>query len=95
MKRLFVVPLSAKRWNILTAQAKELLSFRRTEGSNIKISSVALTLQSGREAMSKRVAFIIRDLDELMQQLELFVKGRQIYIHTEGDILSSKDTLDF
>lgn len=93
---LFLIPLSAKRADCLAVYASELLFFlRRSKGPDISLSSLAYTLQRGREGMQKRVAFVIRDLDELMLQLDLFIKGEaDPKITVQGDTLSSKEGLD-
>ncbi|MBV9495834.1 MAG: polyketide synthase dehydratase domain-containing protein, partial [Acidobacteria bacterium] len=71
-----LVPLSARSDAELLEQAQRLLAFLETSTPNL--ADVAYTLQVGREAMEKRVAFVVRDLDEMIEALEDFIAGEPV-----------------
>lgn len=71
-----LVPLSALRPEQLAARARQLLGHLRADGTRCDIRSVAYTLQTGRDAMSQRVAFVVGSLDALRAGLEAFLHGR-------------------
>jgi acyl transferase domain-containing protein/enoyl-CoA hydratase/carnithine racemase/NAD(P)-dependent dehydrogenase (short-subunit alcohol dehydrogenase family)/acyl carrier protein/2-polyprenyl-3-methyl-5-hydroxy-6-metoxy-1,4-benzoquinol methylase len=64
----FIIPLSAKSREQLRQKSRELLEFIR--GSDLKLASLAYTLQVGREAMEERTGYVVRSVGELADQLE-------------------------
>ncbi|TCS93647.1 SDR family NAD(P)-dependent oxidoreductase [Hazenella coriacea] len=70
-----IIPLSARNKERLQAYAKKLLAFLHDE---IHLSELAYTLQVGREAMEERVAFVVKDVPELIEKLESFVEGQEL-----------------
>ncbi len=75
---IFLVPLSAKNTDRLNAYAEKLFVFLKQEHDDItSLSDLAYTLQVGREAMECRLIFIVRNLEELIEKLESFIKGNK------------------
>ncbi|MBV9496787.1 MAG: polyketide synthase dehydratase domain-containing protein, partial [Acidobacteria bacterium] len=72
----YLIPLSAKSDRQLIALAKRLLAFLET--ATPSLADVAYTLQVGREAMEKRVAFVVEDMDDLLETLSAFVAGQPL-----------------
>ncbi len=73
-----VVPLSAKTDTGLQAYAERLLRFLEiaTErGQALEIADLVYTLQTGREAMSRRVAFVVDSIDGLRTSLQRYLDG--------------------
>jgi polyketide synthase PksM len=74
-----VIPLSAKTAVQLDQKAKDLLSFirrQRDQKSEIDLSSLAYTLQAGRDAMEYRLGFIVNSVDQLADKLHAYVNGK-------------------
>jgi len=71
---LHLIPLSAKTKNSLEQKLTDLLTWiEKTEKDpiqNFTISNIAYTLQIGRSHLSVRCAFIVKDLQDLKQQLK-------------------------
>ncbi|MES2939420.1 MAG: amino acid adenylation domain-containing protein [Pseudomonadota bacterium] len=88
----FVVPLSAKTRERLDVYARELLGFLRAQAGT-DLERLAYTLQVGREAMTSRVAFVVRDLAQLLEQLQLFVDGKTASDCFIGDTLQGRPGL--
>ncbi|MCX8128558.1 MAG: SDR family NAD(P)-dependent oxidoreductase [Clostridia bacterium] len=62
---------------------------------NIDIVNLAYTLQVGREAMEERVAFIVRDDQELINKLTAFAENMEpIEGCWQGQIKNNKDTIE-
>jgi len=90
-----LVPLSAKTEESLKAYTKKLwlflkaeLSYRKEKSQSSLLSgrvlnpvNIAYTLQVGREDMTERVVFLIRNISELMEKLQDFSKGKQAIEH--------------
>ncbi|MFH6942770.1 SDR family NAD(P)-dependent oxidoreductase [Flavobacterium sp. FlaQc-50] len=72
-KEPVIIVLSAKNKNRLKAYAGRLLSY--IEKTPEALQNIAYTLQIGREAMSERLAIVTSSKEELVQQLENFVKN--------------------
>ncbi|WP_373855388.1 SDR family NAD(P)-dependent oxidoreductase, partial [Desulfocucumis palustris] len=66
-------------------------------GNNeINLFNLAYTLQVGREAMEERVAFIVKDIPELMDKLEAFAEAKESIDNCwRGRVKHSKETIDF
>ncbi|MCX7747899.1 MAG: SDR family NAD(P)-dependent oxidoreductase [Clostridia bacterium] len=43
----------------------------------INLADLAYTLQIGREAMRHRVAFVVKDMDEFIEKLEMYISGQE------------------
>ena len=70
--RTVVVPLSARTADQLVQKVRDLLVFlerTRERGEAISLSSLAYTLQVGREERDERIAFVVDSLDALMSAL--------------------------
>jgi amino acid adenylation domain-containing protein len=73
-----IIVLSGKDTGRLRASAENLLAFLKeasTTGQILSATEIAWTLQSGREAMDERLAFVARDLKELEEKLGAFLSG--------------------
>ncbi|WP_220029850.1 SDR family NAD(P)-dependent oxidoreductase [Paenibacillus sp. S25] len=90
-----IIVLSAKNEERLKKQAERLLAVMR-EGqlSESSLPDVAYTLQVGREAMEERLAVIAGSMQELVDKLEGFLKGRdgipELY---RGQVKRNKEAL--
>jgi polyketide synthase PksL len=72
-----LVPLSAKTEESLKAYVQKLLEFCRGQQADLLgIHRMAFTLQTGRQAMEWRVAFLANDMRELCPRLEAFLAGK-------------------
>ncbi|MGA1867996.1 MAG: thioester reductase domain-containing protein [bacterium] len=69
----YIIILSAKNRERLTAYATKLLEFIRT--ANCSLADMAYTLQVGREAMEERLALVVSDMGELSSRLIEYCKG--------------------
>ncbi|SUX55285.1 Polyketide synthase PksL [Chromobacterium vaccinii] len=75
---VFIAPLSARTPEHLRQRALDLLERLRAGG--IDIRDLARTLQSGREPMIERAAFVAASSKELQAQLEVFIRdGRATF----------------
>lgn len=76
-----IIPLSARKRDRLQAYAESLLTFlnqKEQEGQlhHLQLPSLAYTLQTGREAMTERVVFLVNEMDELISALTDFCAGK-------------------
>ena len=84
----FIVPLSARTRAQLLQKARDLSEFLHGPGNDgesteqrlgspraIDLSSVAYTLQVGREAMEERLVFVVKSVDQLVERLSAYVGG--------------------
>ncbi|MGM3182114.1 SDR family NAD(P)-dependent oxidoreductase [Dickeya oryzae] len=69
-----IVPLSAKTTAALQAYAQAFVQFLQRHPAT-RLDQLAYSLQTGRDAMTKRVAFVVSDITELREQLAWFVRG--------------------
>ncbi|MEH2062924.1 MAG: SDR family NAD(P)-dependent oxidoreductase [Nostoc sp.] len=74
-----VIVLSAKNSDRLIKMADNLRCFliAKTEAKPPRLAEIAYTLQTGREAMSERLALIVNSLEELEKKLKSFVEGQE------------------
>ncbi|WP_161497244.1 SDR family NAD(P)-dependent oxidoreductase [Bradyrhizobium nitroreducens] len=72
-----VILLSGKNDERLTAQAKQLLQFTKSN-ANLSLVNMAYTLQVGREAMDARIAFTAASVGDLLDKLEQFLSGQKV-----------------
>jgi acyl transferase domain-containing protein/acyl carrier protein len=83
-----LIPLSALRREQLVARAQQLLDVIDVSNSHdgrCDLQRLAYTLQTGRDAMSHRLAFAVDSLDALRAGLEAFLHGRSgAAIHVGG-----------
>ncbi|WP_406346322.1 amino acid adenylation domain-containing protein [Streptomyces sp. NBC_00648] len=81
-----LVPLSARTRDNLAAYARELRAALASPRPTLRLRDVAYTLQVGRVAMAHRVAFVVRDLGELADELALFLDGRDSARRFTGEV---------
>jgi polyketide synthase PksL len=75
--RTVVVPLSARTQEQLQQKGRDLLEFIESSDQALDLSSLAWTLQTGREAMVERVGFVVRSLDQLTDELRAWLAGER------------------
>jgi polyketide synthase PksN len=77
--RAVIVPLSARNEERLREYAGHLLAYVKRQVhrpmSGPFLSDMAYTLQTGRDAMACRVAFLVKDASELIHGLQGFLEG--------------------
>ena len=84
---LYVIPLSAQKEDILKEYAQKLLAFLAgRKADQIKLYEMAYTLQTGRKEMRYRVVFVIRNTEELADELEAFIENKKSDGYFEGDV---------
>ncbi|HUI83780.1 MAG TPA: SDR family NAD(P)-dependent oxidoreductase, partial [Candidatus Binatia bacterium] len=89
-----MIPLSARKPEQLQEQARQLLEFVRTQAPPPDLAALAYTLQTGREPMEERAAFLVRSLDELAAKLEAYVAGQQNIEHAyQGQVRRGRDSI--
>jgi acyl transferase domain-containing protein/acyl carrier protein/SAM-dependent methyltransferase len=74
-----LIVLSAKNTDQLIKIADNLRSFliAETKVNPTLLEEIAYTLQTGREAMEERLAFIVSSLEELKNKLKSFIEGQE------------------
>ncbi|KPA11138.1 polyketide synthase, partial [Candidatus Magnetomorum sp. HK-1] len=73
-----IIVLSAKTHHQLNRYARQLIEFlyfSKDHHSPVLLSDVAYTLQTGRAAMSERLAVLVTDMDDLIEKLDMFCQG--------------------
>ena len=73
-----IIVLSARNQERLKAVVKNLLDYLNdstSHNSEFIIHNLAYTLQTGREAMEERLAFMAGDIDELIKRLQNYLSG--------------------
>ncbi|SKB12431.1 hypothetical protein PL11201_360002 [Planktothrix sp. PCC 11201] len=79
-----LIPLSAKTPECLKAYAEKLAVFlenrhlSRTTSEEISLTDLAFTLHLGREAMRERCIFLVRNIPNLIAQLNAFAKDEAL-----------------
>ncbi|MFY2558580.1 SDR family NAD(P)-dependent oxidoreductase [Corallococcus terminator] len=94
--RLVLVPLSAKTEERLRAFARALadhLTRHRETIFDSDVVSLAYTLQTGREALEQRVAFVVASTGELREALDGFLAGRTEARQRQGSGSSGEELL--
>lgn len=71
-----LVPLSARRHEQLVARARQLLNVLNADAQRCDIHRVAYTLQTGRDPMARRAAFVVESVEALRAELEAFLHER-------------------
>lgn len=89
LKKSYIIPLSARKVDQVIQQANRLLAALKSQKySEPDLVRIAFTLQTGRESMEERVAFIVSSLSELMEKLAGYVSGKgmgdQVYSGNRG-----------
>ncbi|WP_158267012.1 SDR family NAD(P)-dependent oxidoreductase [Chitinophaga niastensis] len=90
-----IIPLSARNEDRLRAQATQLLEYINGHAlSETDLVNIAYTLQTAREAMDERVAFMVYSIDELREKLSAYIHNSDTLsdIFT-GHAKSNKDTV--
>jgi acyl transferase domain-containing protein/SAM-dependent methyltransferase/acyl carrier protein len=80
-----IIPLSAKDDERLKEAVGRLLDYLKEE-VDVDLISMAYTLQTGREAMSHRVAFVVKSISELIDQLRSFLNSGQVSRHPSNKL---------
>ena len=88
-----IIPLSAKNKDLLNEYAQLLLDKIRNE--KIKdINDLAYTLQVGRPEMNSRIAFVVKNFDELTEKLTQYLTDvRNIANFWQREIKTGQDTV--
>ncbi|CAB3765827.1 1,4-dihydroxy-2-naphthoyl-CoA synthase [Paraburkholderia humisilvae] len=76
--RPVLVPLSARTLDSLRAYAARLAGFLEHAGAALDIADIAFTLQTGREAMACRAAFVVKSVEQLRGALLAYVERGEI-----------------
>jgi 3-oxoacyl-(acyl-carrier-protein) synthase/SAM-dependent methyltransferase len=71
------VPLSAKTSEQLRQRCEDLLRFLEAAPGTVDLASLAYTLQTGREAMEHRVAFVADSVSSLVSKLRSYLAAEQ------------------
>ncbi|HET8798399.1 MAG TPA: type I polyketide synthase, partial [Thermoanaerobaculia bacterium] len=72
-----LIVLSARTAEQLQEKARTLLAFLRPRQTSLDLSSVAYTLQVGREAMDERLAFVVTSTAQLVDKLQKYTGGEK------------------
>ena len=67
----YVIVLSAKNKARLSAQVSNLLTYLEAH-PQVSLTSLAYTLQTGRDAMEERLAFVVKDRAALIEKLNMY-----------------------
>ena len=80
----YLIPLSAQSEERLNEYARLLLShleniddLEKMQKSKLTIQNIAYTLLTGRNAMDKRVMFLVKSVEELKERLSQFIDGEE------------------
>ncbi|MBZ9609086.1 SDR family NAD(P)-dependent oxidoreductase [Clostridium estertheticum] len=86
-----VVVLSAKNKEQLLVKAKELSTYIRanSEKEEMTLDNIAYTLQNGREEMEERIAFVVKNVEDILNNLESYIENQT----GKESILTSRVTL--
>jgi acyl transferase domain-containing protein/acyl carrier protein len=89
----FIV-LSAKDTERLKERARQLLGALEREGfDDASLARIAYTLQVGREAMERRLAFTAASIQALKDKLSCYLREEQIQECWEGDVKSNRELI--
>ncbi len=87
-----MVPISAKDEERLREAVRNL--YDHLDGERVdRLSDLAYTLQTGREAMSQRVAFVVSSIEELKKQLKGFLNREPLSVaaHSRSSLSASME----
>lgn len=87
-----VIILSARTADRLRDKAAQLIAFTRAN-PNSRLHDIAYTLQTGREHMEERLAFIAQDLDSLQSQLNDYIAAEHAALFTGNTASTDVDLL--
>ena len=74
----FLIPLSAKNSDRISAYVRKLLEFLEGCKNDFpNLSDIAYTLQVGRKSMQSRVIFVVANLEELVESLTQFINHKK------------------
>ena len=76
-----IVPLSARTEEQLRQRAADLLELLRSNDPDVTLARIAYTLQVGREAMERRLAFVVDSIEQLTDKLQAFLAGERELEH--------------
>ncbi|MFK4467822.1 amino acid adenylation domain-containing protein [Bacillus sp. RC252] len=82
----FIIPLSAKKQENLNQYVSDLLNYLQSSQEEINLNSMAYTLQAGRVPMFWRVVFVVRNIQELIESLKLFIDRKPDHCSFSGCI---------
>ncbi len=88
----YVVPLSAKTSEQLNEYVESLYAYLNNKNERCSISDIGFTLQNGREALEKRVAFLVNDYQQLLRALRDFIENKRNSQVFSGDTGKDKKT---
>jgi len=95
-----IIPLSAKSPEQLMQRARDLLAFtinwqQKTNAplSISSLSSMAYTLQNGREMMDERLSLIVNSVEQLVEKLQCYIAGEHIDDVYQGQVDSNKESM--
>jgi polyketide synthase PksL len=94
-----IILLSARTAGQLKQRARDLLAFLNDQslvswGKTIDLTSMAYTLQVGREAMEERLGLVVNSVEQLVEKLEAYIKDEQeIEDAYQGQVKRSAETL--
>ncbi|WP_421107469.1 SDR family NAD(P)-dependent oxidoreductase [Streptomyces sp. NEAU-S77] len=81
-----IVPISARTDEQLRQVARRLLAYVSDPGRSDALPSIAWTLQTGREAMERRAAWVVASREELADRLRAFVERGERGGAPDGDL---------
>jgi acyl transferase domain-containing protein/enoyl-CoA hydratase/carnithine racemase/acyl carrier protein/NAD(P)-dependent dehydrogenase (short-subunit alcohol dehydrogenase family) len=94
-KKSYIVPLSAKNPRQLELKAIQLRDYLKGNIADLRIDSVAYTLQVGRESMNERIGILTNSVEQLIEKLDgIIAKSDSLdnvflgQARTHGDTLS-------
>jgi polyketide synthase PksN len=89
-----VIVLSTRTAEQLQQKARDLLEFVRTRRNAIDLTSLAYTLQVGREPMEERLGFVVGSVAQLVEKLQAYVAGEQAIDNAyHGQVKRNRETL--
>jgi len=89
-----LVPLSAKAVEQLEQKVRDLLGFLRNQEQPADLVRLAYTLQTGRDAMEHRLAFVVDSVEQLAEKLQdCFDRKTPISEVYRGQVMRGDDTL--
>ncbi|MFD2168921.1 SDR family NAD(P)-dependent oxidoreductase [Tumebacillus lipolyticus] len=91
-----VIILSAKNAERLNEYVRKMISHLEQQREEQRaISALAYTLQTGREEMSERVAFVVSEIPELIDLMGRFLQGeRELERVYQGNVRSNKEKFE-
>ncbi|HET9395044.1 MAG TPA: ketoacyl-synthetase C-terminal extension domain-containing protein, partial [Nitrospiraceae bacterium] len=72
-----LIPLSAKTQEQLRQKSAALLHYIRSAATAIDLTSMAYTLQTGRDSMEERLALVVSSTEQLATKLHAYLEGEK------------------